>query len=229
MWWQSSSSRNQPHARHSIFICFFFRSCTVYFVIVIVIFFLSLVAFDGTEENEMRLQWSSLSPGIGIMWKCELFIFFFFFFFLICFVVAFFQCFSVEKVKCDVRYEREPVEWCQCELAIMKTCYCEIILVFIHQRIQSIHFGVIFDALRSLVYFNVCRFTWSERSPAVGVWSLGSDSGMSPNGSFVCIPGHPTHRPFPLITTGHTAVTNPPALISIGAKNKTKIKSCYTN
>lgn len=56
------------------------------------------------------------------------------------------------------------------------------------------------------------KITWSERKPAVGVWSVGSDSGISPKGSFEWRPGHPTHKPLPLITTGATAVTKPPAL-----------------
>lgn len=56
--------------------------------------------------------------------------------------------------------------------------------------------------------------TCSERSPAVGVWSLGSLSGIksSLKSDGRCNPGHPTHSPLPFITTGATAVTNPPAL-----------------
>lgn len=54
--------------------------------------------------------------------------------------------------------------------------------------------------------------TLRDRRPAVGVRSLGSDSGIGSFGFSMCIPGHPTHTPFPLITTGATAVTRPPAL-----------------
>lgn len=51
----------------------------------------------------------------------------------------------------------------------------------------------------------------SERNPAVGVVSLGSDSGiLSPSSKWT--PGHPIHNPFPWTTTGATAVTKPPAL-----------------
>lgn len=53
--------------------------------------------------------------------------------------------------------------------------------------------------------------TLSERNPAVGVVSLGSDSGIfSPSSKWT--PGHPIHNPFPCTTTGATAVTKPPAL-----------------
>lgn len=62
------------------------------------------------------------------------------------------------------------------------------------------------------MYNNRINVTWSERKPAVGVWSLGSDSGISPSGSFEWSPGQPTHKPLPFITTGATAVTKPPAL-----------------
>lgn len=54
--------------------------------------------------------------------------------------------------------------------------------------------------------------TLSDLRPAVGVMSDGSDSGIASFGSSKCIPGHPTHKPPPLITTGATAVTKPPAL-----------------
>ena len=54
--------------------------------------------------------------------------------------------------------------------------------------------------------------TCSDLSPAVGVWSLGFDSGIGSCGSSKCIPDQPTHSPLPRMTTGHTAVTNPPAL-----------------
>lgn len=108
---------------------------------------------------------------------------------------------------------------CQCELAIMKNALqrdnsglisIDLIGSFIVSRSRrSIQFSPFFDRFG---WENATIFTWSERRPAVGVWSLGSDSGMSPSGSFEWMPGHPTHRPLPLITTGHTAVTNPPAL-----------------
>lgn len=63
--------------------------------------------------------------------------------------------------------------------------------------------------------------TWSDFKPAVGVWSVGFDSGMGSFGSAKCMPGQPTHKPLPLITTGQTAVTRPPALkISEKKKNK---------
>lgn len=57
--------------------------------------------------------------------------------------------------------------------------------------------------------------TFSDFKPAVGVMSDGSDSGIGSFGSFKWIPGHPTHKPPPFITTGATAVTKPPALEKI--------------
>lgn len=54
--------------------------------------------------------------------------------------------------------------------------------------------------------------TFSDRRPAVGVRSLGLDSGIGSFGLSMCIPGQPTQTPFPLMTTGATAVTRPPAL-----------------
>lgn len=61
-------------------------------------------------------------------------------------------------------------------------------------------------------YFYLFAQTWLDLSPAVGVWSLGFDSGMGSWGSSKWMPDQPTHNPLPRITTGHTAVTNPPAL-----------------
>lgn len=49
--------------------------------------------------------------------------------------------------------------------------------------------------------------------------SFGSDSGIGSNGSSKCMPGQPTHRPFPLTTTGATAVTKPPALKIVNKMN----------
>lgn len=46
----------------------------------------------------------------------------------------------------------------------------------------------------------------------MGVRSLGSDSGIGSFRLSMCMPGHPTQTPFPLMTTGATAVTRPPAL-----------------
>lgn len=60
--------------------------------------------------------------------------------------------------------------------------------------------------------------TCFDLSPAVGVWSLGFDSGIGSCGSLKCMPGQPTQIPLPFITTGHTAVTKPPALKKVWMK-----------
>lgn len=64
---------------------------------------------------------------------------------------------------------------------------------------------------------NIRDLTWFDLRPAVGVWSFGSDSGISSSlkSDGRWSPGQPTHKPFPLITTGATAVTKPPALKEI--------------
>lgn len=59
---------------------------------------------------------------------------------------------------------------------------------------------------------NTVWLTFFDLSPAVGVISLGSDSGIGSLGSSKWIPGQPTHKPLPFTTTGATAVTKPPAL-----------------
>ena len=69
------------------------------------------------------------------------------------------------------------------------------------------HLKILLNMGRTLL-----SFTFSDRRPAVGVMSSGSDSGMGSFGLARCNPGHPTHSPLPLITTGATAVTKPPAL-----------------
>jgi hypothetical protein len=62
----------------------------------------------------------------------------------------------------------------------------------------------------SLLHFQFYH-TCSDKSPAVGVVSSGSDSGIG-SSEFKCIPGQPTQTPLERITTGATAVTKPPAL-----------------
>lgn len=94
---------------------------------------------------------------------------------------------------------------------------CSIIYCFsshpLNRNLFAIYFFLSF-------YIRFELFTWSERRPAVGVWSVGSDSGISPNGSVEWSPGHPTHNPLPFITTGATAVTKPPALKKRKGKKK---------
>lgn len=77
---------------------------------------------------------------------------------------------------------------------------------------------------RSIDIYSTYR-TLLDRRPAVGVRSLGSDSGIGSSMFSICMPGHPTQTPFPLITTGATAVTRPPALEEYKVKITKKTKA----
>ena len=62
--------------------------------------------------------------------------------------------------------------------------------------------------------------TCFDKSPAVGALSSGSDSGIVSTTSLKSSsPVQPIHWPLQSITTGATAVTNPPALYEIKNTN----------
>lgn len=117
-------------------------------------------------------------------------------------------------------------------------CYCNVCLPttskFVQTPINNKRLFIFIDAiLEGLInsnedqrkqqqIFNIFKFvikdtliylhTFSDFKPAVGVMSEGSDSGIGSVGSSRWIPGQPTQSPPPLMTTGATAVTRPPAL-----------------
>lgn len=81
-----------------------------------------------------------------------------------------------------------------------------------HDAFLGLSSGTSDQTRGSTCVFGSHLLTFLDFNPAVGARSLGSDSGMGSLGSSKWIPGHPTHKPLPLITTGATAVTKPPAL-----------------